>query len=67
MAIKFVLLMLGAYLFGSVPAAYLVAKLTRGIDIRKYGSGNVGASNVSAVVSKPWAVPVIIFDIGKGA
>ncbi len=67
MIIKFVLLLLGAYLLGSIPSAYLVAKWSRGIDIRQYGSGNVGASNVFSVVSKRWAIPVTIFDIGKGA
>ena len=67
MVIAFILLVLGAYLLGSVPTAYLVAKWTRGIDIRQYGSGNVGASNVLAVVSKRWSIPVTIFDIGKGA
>jgi len=60
------LLTVGAYLLGSVPAAYLVAKWVRGIDIRQYGSGNVGASNISTVVSKRWAIPVIIFDLVKG-
>ncbi|MFC2022329.1 glycerol-3-phosphate acyltransferase [Chloroflexota bacterium] len=67
MANGFILLLLGAYLLGSVPTAYLIAKWSRGIDIRQYGSGNVGATNVSAVVSKRWSIPVIIFDIGKGA
>ena len=43
------------------------AKWSRGIDIRQYGSGNVGASNVLAVVSKRWSIPVTAFDIGKGA
>ena len=67
MSIEFVLLIIAAYLLGSVPAAYLVAKWLRGIDIRQYGSGNVGASNISAIVSKRWSIPVTIFDIGKGA
>ncbi len=67
MTIGFILLILGAYLLGSVPAAYLAAKWSRGIDIRRYGSGNVGASNVLKVVSKRWAIPVTVFDIGKGA
>ncbi len=67
MVIKFILLVLGAYLLGSVPTAYLIARWRRGIDIRQYGSGNVGASNVLAVVSKRWSIPVTIFDIGKGA
>ena len=65
--INFASLLVAAYLLGSVPAAYLVAKWSRGIDIRKYGSGNVGASNVVRIVSKRWAIPVIIFDLGKGA
>ncbi len=64
--IEFILLVLGAYLLGSVPTAYLIAKWSRGIDIRQYGSGNVGATNVSAVISKRWMMPVTIFDLGKG-
>ena len=67
MSIEFILLIIAAYLLGSVPAAYLVAKWLRGIDIRQYGSGNVGASTISAIVSKRWSIPVTIFDIGKGA
>jgi glycerol-3-phosphate acyltransferase PlsY len=62
----FVLLLLGSYLLGSVPAAYLAAKWSRGIDIRQYGSGNIGAANVLAVVSKRWTIPVIVFDLVKG-
>ncbi len=64
--IPFILLVLSAYLLGSVPAAYLVAKLSRGIDLRQYGSGNVGASNLIRATSKRIAIPIIIFDIGKG-
>jgi len=67
MSIEFVLLIIGAYLLGSVPAAYLAAKWSRGIDIRKYGTGNVGASNVLSTTSKWLAIPVAFFDIGKGA
>jgi glycerol-3-phosphate acyltransferase PlsY len=66
MTINFVLLLLGSYLLGSVPAAYLAAKWSRGIDIRQHGSGNVGATNVLATVSKRWAIPVIVFDLVKG-
>ncbi len=49
-----------------MPTAYLIARWTRGIDIRQYGSGNVGAANVSAVISGRWTIPVTIFDLGKG-
>jgi len=67
MAIGFGLLIVGAYLLGSAPAAYLVAKWFRGIDIRQYGSGNVGATNLLSLTSKRLAIPAIIFDLGKGA
>ena len=66
MVIEFILLLIAAYLLGSVPAAYIIARWSKGIDIRKYGSGNVGASNVLAVVSKRWSIPVTIFDLAKG-
>jgi len=67
MLIQFIILIAAAYFLGSIPTAYLVAKWRRGIDIRQYGSGNVGASNVMAVVSRRWSIAVSIFDIGKGA
>lgn len=57
------LLIAGAYLFGSIPTSYWMARLIRGIDIRKYGSGNVGISNFARHVGKRWAIPVIAFDI----
>ena len=65
MAIGFVLI-IGAYLLGSVQAAYLVAKWSRGIDIRQYGTGQVGAGNLWRMTSWRLALPVGIFDLGKG-
>ena len=67
MLIQFILLIIAAYLIGSIPTAFLVAKWRRGIDIRKVGSGNVGASNVKEAVSTRWSVAVTLFDIAKGA
>ncbi len=67
MLIKFIPMIIGAYLLGSMPTAFLVAKWRRGIDIRQHGSGNVGAANVLATVSKRWSIVVTIFDVGKGA
>lgn len=67
MAVEFGLLISGAYLLGAVPAAYLVAKWSRGIDLRQYGSGNVGASNLWRSTSRRLALSVVIFDLGKGA
>jgi len=66
-AVEFGLLTLGAYLLGSVPAAYLAARWSRGIDIRQYGDGNVGSTNLMRLTSKRIGIPVVIFDLGKGA
>ena len=54
------------YLFGSIPFAFLVTR-ARGIDIRKVGSGNVGAANVLRTAGVMPAVAVMLLDIAKGA
>jgi glycerol-3-phosphate acyltransferase PlsY len=57
-----------SYLVGSVPTAFLIGKLAKGIDIRQYGSGNVGATNVVHHVGKRWLVPLGILELFvKGA
>ena len=66
MVIEFGLLIVGAYLIGSIPAAYLAAKLAGGIDIRHRGDANVGATNLLRLTSVWVALPVIFFDIAKG-
>lgn len=58
-----VLLIVGAYFFGAVPTAYWMARLIRGIDLRGYGSGNVGISNFARHVGKKWTVLVVLLDI----
>ncbi len=60
------LFFLSAYLIGSVPTAYIVGRLVKGVDIRKHGSGNVGATNVFRVVGKKWGIFVLVLDILKG-
>jgi glycerol-3-phosphate acyltransferase PlsY len=65
-AIAFIPLLVGAYLVGSIPTAYLVARWRQGIDIRQYGSGNVGASNVVRSSGKWLAAVVSIVDLAKG-
>jgi glycerol-3-phosphate acyltransferase PlsY len=54
-----------SYLIGSFPTGYLVGRLA-GIDIRKVGSGNIGATNVLRVLGKPSGYTVFIFDFVKG-
>ncbi|MBN1190857.1 MAG: glycerol-3-phosphate acyltransferase [Dehalococcoidales bacterium] len=61
-----IILFIGAYLLGSMPMAYLVVKLVYKVDIRKYGSGQVGGSNVYRSFSKKLGILVGIYDIGKG-
>jgi glycerol-3-phosphate acyltransferase PlsY len=56
-----------AYLAGSIPAAYIAGKVTRGIDLREHGSGNLGATNVQRVLGAKIAVAVLLFDAAKGA
>jgi glycerol-3-phosphate acyltransferase PlsY len=53
------------YLIGSVPAGYL-AGCIGGIDIRKVGSGNIGATNVLRILGKRYGYPVFLFDFLKG-
>lgn len=55
-----------SYLIGSIPFGYLVAKLTKGIDIRQHGSGNIGATNVARVLGKIPGVVTLVMDMLKG-
>jgi glycerol-3-phosphate acyltransferase PlsY len=54
------------YLIGSIPTSYIFAKALKGIDIRKFGSGNVGATNTYRVVGKLPGLLVLVIDILKG-
>ena len=56
-----------AYLIGSFPSAYIMARLRKGIDIRGVGSKNVGAMNVFYKVGFAEGLLVLAMDIGKGA
>jgi glycerol-3-phosphate acyltransferase PlsY len=66
MSVYFWQLIVSAYLLGSVPAAYLAGKWSKGIDLRYRGSGNVGATNLLRFASRRIAGPVIFFDFMKG-
>jgi glycerol-3-phosphate acyltransferase PlsY len=60
-----VLLVVGSFLIGSIPTGLLIAR-ARGIDLRKVGSGNIGATNVLRVAGKQAALLTLIGDIAKG-
>ena len=64
--IPLVLALAGSYLLGSIPAAYIAGK-SRGIDLRKHGSGNLGATNVIRVLGTKIGLLVFAFDVAKGA
>jgi glycerol-3-phosphate acyltransferase PlsY len=55
-----------SYISGSIPAAYLVGK-SRGIDLRRFGSGNLGATNVVRTLGWKVGLAVFAFDVAKGA
>ena len=54
-----------AYLLGSLPSGYLAGRLS-GVDVRKHGSGNIGATNVLRVLGKGWGFAVFFADALKG-
>ncbi|MFH1640851.1 MAG: glycerol-3-phosphate 1-O-acyltransferase PlsY [Candidatus Omnitrophota bacterium] len=55
-----------SYLIGSIPTAYIFGRLLKGIDIRKFGSGNVGATNAMRVLGKTPGITVLVLDAAKG-
>ena len=61
----YILTVLIAYLLGSIPTGFLVAR-ARGIDIRTVGSGNIGATNVFRILGKPAGILVLLADAAKG-
>jgi glycerol-3-phosphate acyltransferase PlsY len=57
---------LGGYVSGATPFGYIAGRMTRGIDIRQHGSGNIGATNAIRVLGKGIGIPVFILDFLKG-
>jgi glycerol-3-phosphate acyltransferase PlsY len=68
---KFPLALLGipvaAYLLGSIPFGLLLTRLFGGLDVRKSGSGNIGATNVARVAGPLAGILTLLCDVGKGA
>jgi acyl phosphate:glycerol-3-phosphate acyltransferase len=62
-----VVLVLLAYLSGSVPYGALLTKWLKGVDVRSAGSGNIGATNVARVAGRRLGVLVLLLDAAKGA
>ena len=64
--LKILLVAVPSYIIGSIPSSYIMGKLLKGIDLREHGSGNLGAANAFRVLGFNAALPVLLFDIGKG-
>lgn len=64
-ALPWLLIALGSYLLGSIPAGFLAGKICR-VDLRTQGSGNIGATNALRVLGKKWGYVVFLFDFLKG-
>ncbi len=60
------LLIIAAYLIGSIPTAYWLGKIFFHTDIREHGSKNMGASNMFRVLGPLWGIIVLIIDLSKG-
>ncbi len=63
---KEALLILLAYLIGSIPTALIISKKFFGIDIREYGSGNMGATNAFRILGPKFGIIIMVLDILKG-
>jgi acyl phosphate:glycerol-3-phosphate acyltransferase len=60
------LVVLGGYLLGSMPFGYWLVRLAKGEDIRRVGSGNIGATNVWRTYGRSYGIPIVILDVAKG-
>jgi len=63
---KIALIIISCYLLGSIPFGYIVGKLFKKVDIREFGSGNIGATNALRILGPSLASFAVIGDIGKG-
>ena len=57
----------GGYLLGALPFAVWMGRLTRGVDLRDHGSGNIGTTNAFRVLGTKAGTIVLVWDIAKGA
>ncbi len=62
---ELVLVLIFSYLFGSIPWGFIIGKL-KGVDIREHGSKNIGATNVTRVLGKPFGYLCFALDFSKG-
>jgi glycerol-3-phosphate acyltransferase PlsY len=63
---ELVVVVIGSYLFGAIPTGYIFGRVLKGIDIREYGSGVTGATNVLRTLGSVPFVAVLVLDALKG-
>ena len=61
-----IIILVVAYLLGSIPSAVWIGKLTKGVDVREHGSKNAGATNTMRVLGVKIGIPVLLIDVFKG-
>ena len=61
-----VLCLVASYFIGAIPTSYLLSRFFAGIDLRRQGSGNLGATNLYRVLGWKYAIPAALVDIAKG-
>ena len=66
LVVKYAFVVVAGYLLGSIPMGYVMGRLY-GVDVRKYGSGKTGGTNLARIVGWPKTIPVIIGDPAKAA
>ena len=64
--LKILAMIIVSYLLGAIPTSFIIGKLTKKVDIREFGSGNVGASNAFRVLGVIPGIITLIIDIAKG-
>ena len=63
----FALVLIGSYVIGSLSSAYLLARLVAGVDLRRFGTGNIGMSNMWEATHRKALMPIVVlWDTGKG-
>jgi len=67
MVAKFIAIVVIAYLLGSIPFGLIISKLKSGVDVREYGSGKTGATNVMRVTGTRLGVLTLVLDVVKAA
>jgi glycerol-3-phosphate acyltransferase PlsY len=66
-ALEYIGVIILCYLIGAIPFGVIMGRLTRGIDVRQYGSGSIGMTNVLRIVGARAGAIVFAADVGKGA